>query len=72
MRWYAKDGAAPGPAVLFFHGGGCIFGHVDLLDGPASRYVSASGAPFLSVEYRRAPEDPFRRRSRTPTPPCAG
>jgi acetyl esterase/lipase len=59
MRWYAKDGADPGPAVLFFHGGGYIFGHVDLFDGPVSRYVSASGVPMLSVEYRRAPEHPF-------------
>src|SRR3954467_14169960 len=25
MRWYVKDGAAPGSAVLFFHGGGYIF-----------------------------------------------
>ncbi|MFF8545031.1 alpha/beta hydrolase [Streptomyces werraensis] len=59
MRWYTKDGAAPGPAVLFFHGGGYIFGHIDLFDGPVSRYVSASGVPMLSVEYRRAPEHPF-------------
>jgi acetyl esterase/lipase len=59
MRWYAKDGATPGSAVLFFHGGGYIFGHIDLFDGPVSRYVSASGVPMLSVEYRRAPEHPF-------------
>ncbi|WIX92117.1 alpha/beta hydrolase [Amycolatopsis sp. DG1A-15b] len=59
MRWYTKEGAAPGPAVLFFHGGGYIFGHIDLFDGPVSRYVSASGVPMLSVEYRRAPEHPF-------------
>ncbi|WP_413759354.1 alpha/beta hydrolase [Streptomyces sp. MMBL 11-3] len=59
MRWYTKDGAAPGPAVLFFHGGGYIFGHIDLFDGPVARYVSASGVPMLSVEYRRAPEHPF-------------
>jgi acetyl esterase/lipase len=59
MRWYVKDGAEPGPAVLFFHGGGYIFGHIDLFDGPVSRYVSASGVSFLSVEYRRAPEHPF-------------
>jgi acetyl esterase/lipase len=58
-RWYAKDGAERGPAVLFFHGGGYIFGHIDLFDGPVSRYVSASGVPMLSVEYRRAPEHPF-------------
>jgi acetyl esterase/lipase len=59
MRWYVKDGATTGPAVLFFHGGGYIFGHIDLFDGPVSRYVSASGVPMLSVEYRRAPEHPF-------------
>jgi acetyl esterase/lipase len=58
-RWYTKDGATPGPAVLFFHGGGYIFGHIDLFDGPVSRYVSASGVPMLSVEYRRAPEHPY-------------
>jgi acetyl esterase/lipase len=59
LRWYVKDGATRGPAVLFFHGGGYIFGHIDLFDGPVSRYVSASGVSFLSVEYRRAPEHPF-------------
>ena len=59
IRWYAKDGANPGSAVLFFHGGGYTFGHVDLFDGPVSRYVSATGVPMLSVEYRRAPEHPF-------------
>jgi acetyl esterase/lipase len=59
LRWYVKDNATPGPAVLFFHGGGYIFGHIDLFDGPVSRYVSASGVPMLSVEYRRAPERPY-------------
>jgi acetyl esterase/lipase len=59
MRWYITDGATPGPAVLFFHGGGYIFGHIDLFDRPVSRYVSASGVPTLSVEYRRAPEHPY-------------
>jgi acetyl esterase/lipase len=59
MRWYVKDGAPLGPAALFFHGGGYILGHIDLFDGPVSRYVSASGVPMLSVEYRRAPEHPF-------------
>ena len=45
--------------MLSFHGGGYIFGHIDLFDGPVSRYVSATGVPMLSVEYRRAPEHPF-------------
>jgi acetyl esterase/lipase len=54
-----KDGAPAGPAALFFHGGGYIFGHIDQFDGPISRYVSESGVPMLSVEYRRAPEHPY-------------
>jgi acetyl esterase/lipase len=58
-RWYVKDGAPAGPAALFFHGGGYIFGHIDQFDGPVSRYASASGVSMLSVEYRRAPEHPY-------------
>jgi acetyl esterase/lipase len=59
MRWYTKDGAAPGSAVVYFHGGGYFFGHIDHFDGTVARYVSASGVPALSVEFRRAPEHPF-------------
>jgi acetyl esterase/lipase len=59
MRWYTKRDTSPGAAVLFLHGGGYIFGHIDHFDGPVARYVSASGVPMLSVEYRRAPEHPF-------------
>jgi acetyl esterase/lipase len=58
MRWYAKNDTTPGSAVLFFHGGGYLFGHIEHFDGPVTRYVSASGVPMLSVEYRRAPEHP--------------
>jgi acetyl esterase/lipase len=59
LRWYVKDGAQPGSAVLYFHGGGMILGSVAMWDGPISRIVSRSGVPFLSVEYRLAPEHPF-------------
>jgi acetyl esterase/lipase len=58
LRWYAKSGAAPGPAALYLHGGGMILGSVALYDGPVARYVSASGVPMLSVDYRLAPEHP--------------
>ncbi|GAB7037082.1 MULTISPECIES: alpha/beta hydrolase [Catenuloplanes] len=59
LRWYAKDGAAPGSAVLFLHGGGMISGSVDAFDTTVARYVSASGVPMLSAEYRLAPEHPY-------------
>jgi acetyl esterase/lipase len=58
LRWYAKDGAAPGAAALYLHGGGMILGSVALYDAPIARYVSASGVPMLAVDYRLAPEHP--------------
>jgi acetyl esterase/lipase len=57
-RWYAKQGAGPGSAVLYAHGGGMICGNLDLYDPVVAGYVQASGVPFLSIEYRLAPEHP--------------
>ena len=62
LRWYAKSGSSPGSAVLYVPGGGMICSNVEIYDGAVARYVSATGVPFLSVEYRRAPE------FRAPTP----
>ena len=72
LRWYTRDGSTGGSAVPFCHGGGYIFGHIDLFDGPVSRRVSASDVPFLSVEYRRAPEHPFPTPLEDATRCCAG
>lgn len=58
VRWYAKAGSARGPGVVYIHGGGMILSSVELCDGQVSRYVSQSGVPFLSVDYRYAPEHP--------------
>jgi len=58
LRWYAKQGAAPGAAVLYVHGGGMILGTLDLYDTVVKRYVAESETPMLAVGYRRAPEHP--------------
>ncbi|WP_261569440.1 alpha/beta hydrolase [Frankia gtarii] len=58
LRWYTARTSVPGPAVLYFHGGGMILGSVGLYDPWVARYVSATGVPMLSVEYRLAPEHP--------------
>lgn len=65
LHWFAPaDGpgrsarAAAGPAVVHAHGGGMVAGDVALLAPYTAEYVAASGVPFLSVEYRRAPEAP--------------
>ncbi len=59
VRWYdpAPD-RERGPAVVFLHGGGMILGSVAAYDRLVAGYVADSGVPFLSVEYRFAPEHP--------------
>lgn len=68
LRWYTKTsregarpasqaGAEPGPAVVYAHGGGMVLGTLDLYDELISWYVDRTGVPFLSVGYRRAPDE---------------
>jgi acetyl esterase/lipase len=57
-RWYRRSASDTGAAVLYLHGGGMIVGSVPIFDGPVSRYVSRTGVPMLSVQYRLAPEHP--------------
>lgn len=56
LRWYDKIGHAPGSAVVYAHGGGMIANSADSYDFVVSEYVDKTGVPFLSVDYRRAPE----------------
>lgn len=56
LRWYEKAGSKPGSAVVYAHGGGMILSDVDKYDSVVSDYVATTGVPFLSVNYRLAPE----------------
>jgi acetyl esterase/lipase len=56
LRWTTKKNGKKGPAVLYIHGGGMILGTAAMYDPVVSEYVNATGVPFLSVEYRLAPE----------------
>jgi acetyl esterase/lipase len=47
VRWYTKDGSAPGSAVVYYHGGGMVCGSVDLYDRLVSKPRSTDG---LGVE----------------------
>ena len=57
-RWYTKTNSNPGSAVVYLHGGGMVAGSVELYDRHVARYVQQAGVPFLSVDYRLAPEFP--------------
>jgi len=55
-RWYTRRDERPGSAVVYAHGGGMIAGNLDVYDAVIAAYVAATGVPFLSVDYRLAPE----------------
>ncbi len=48
----------PGPAMLYFHGGGWVLGDVDIYAPVCAEMARTLDLPVLSVEYRRAPECP--------------
>jgi acetyl esterase len=54
-------GAAPGrsPLLLFFHGGGFMYGDLDSHDASCRFLAERAGVRVLAVDYRLAPEDPF-------------
>jgi acetyl esterase/lipase len=56
LRWYTRRGSAPGSAVVYAHGGGMVAGNLDAYDTLVSLYVAMTGVPFLSVDYRLAPD----------------
>ena len=49
----------PRPVLVYFHGGGWVIGDLDTHDGTVRALAEGSGATVVSVDYRRAPEDPF-------------
>jgi acetyl esterase len=59
-RLYVPGGAtSPGPLLVFFHGGGWIYGDLDTHD-PVCRFLAErAGVRVLAVDYRLAPEHPF-------------
>lgn len=59
-RLYTPKGAgAPGPGIVYFHGGGFVIGDLDTHDSFLRRLAASSGVRVLSVDYRLAPEHPF-------------
>jgi len=59
-RLYVPTGAtSPGPLMVFFHGGGFIYGDLDTHDPACRFFAEHSGVRVLSVDYRLAPEHPF-------------
>jgi len=57
-RVYSPAADAPG-VVVYFHGGGWVFGSLDGWDASVRALAVASGCDVVSVDYRLAPEHVF-------------
>ncbi|THV08775.1 alpha/beta hydrolase, partial [Nocardioides caeni] len=61
-RHYLPTGprpSAPGPLLLFFHGGGFLYGDLESHDAPCRVLAERSGVPVLAIDYRVGPEGVF-------------
>lgn len=54
-----KTKASKAPALVVFHGGGMIMGSVEGEAGTAQMLSAECNAVVISVDYRKAPEDPY-------------
>jgi acetyl esterase/lipase len=61
VRIYTPVGSAAGPlpGLVYFHGGGWVFGNLDTHDALCRMLANASGARVVAVEYPLAPEHGF-------------
>lgn len=60
LRIYTpKEGKAPYPVIVYYHGGGFVIADLDVYDGSAKALAEQSEAIVVSVAYRLAPEHKF-------------
>ena len=54
-----SEATTPGPLMVFFHGGGYMYGDLDSHDASCRFLAERSGVRVLAVDYRLAPEARF-------------
>jgi acetyl esterase len=60
LRLYdSREARRAGPLLLFFHGGGFVFGDLDTHEPFCAEVARQLDLPVLAVDYRLAPEHPF-------------
>ncbi len=60
LRFYdTRASRDPGPAIVFYHGGGFVIGDLDSHHAFCTTLATAMDMPVIAVDYRLAPEHPF-------------
>ncbi|NNC79726.1 MAG: alpha/beta hydrolase [Acidimicrobiales bacterium] len=59
IRIYTPAPSTDAPVVMFFHGGGWVFGTIDTHDAACRLLANEARAVVVSVDYRLAPEAPY-------------
>lgn len=57
--YYPDAGEPPYASLLYFHGGGFVFGDLETVDSLCRELSNRSGSVVVSVAYRRPPEHRF-------------
>jgi acetyl esterase/lipase len=57
-RHYRPHGGEASPLLVYYHGGGWVFGDLDMFDRLCRLICRGAGIHVLSVDYRLAPEHP--------------
>lgn len=59
VEWFENIGTASKDVILFFHGGGYVYGSTDTHRAFINRIAKKTKKTIISVDYRLAPEHPF-------------
>ena len=60
LRLYdSRESRLPGPALVFFHGGGFVLGDLDTHEPACAEIARVLDLPVISVDYRLSPEHPW-------------
>jgi acetyl esterase/lipase len=54
-----KQGKAPYPVIVYYHGGGWVIADINVYNGGAQALCEQVGAVVVSVEYPKGPENKF-------------
>tara|TARA_R110000782_G_scaffold13999_17_gene41593 strand:- start:21935 stop:23200 length:1266 start_codon:yes stop_codon:yes gene_type:complete len=59
VRIYRPRAESPLPVLVYYHGGGWLFGNIEAVDRAMRRLADEAGVMIISTDYRLAPENPY-------------